>query len=100
MVVAEDGPARTVGVGRLDVTILLAADCPANLAPQRSAPSGSGAESPWGAGRGETAGESFGQWLWASTPRTHTLPRIRSESPAFDLHHPDFESSIPGKEAP
>ncbi|MYS90531.1 cytochrome ubiquinol oxidase subunit I, partial [Streptomyces sp. SID5464] len=40
---------------------------------------------PWGYGRSL-------EWATSCPPPRHnfvTLPRIRSESPAFDLHHPD-----------
>jgi cytochrome c oxidase subunit 1 len=42
-------------------------------------------DDPWGWGRSL-------EWATSSPPPRHnfvTLPRIRSESPAFDLHHPD-----------
>ncbi|GAA1520193.1 cytochrome c oxidase subunit I [Kribbella lupini] len=44
-----------------------------------------GVDDPWGWGRSL-------EWATSSPPPRHnfiTLPRIRSESPAFDLHHPD-----------
>ncbi|MFI6937563.1 cytochrome c oxidase subunit I [Streptomyces sp. NPDC050287] len=44
-----------------------------------------GSDDPWGYGRSL-------EWATASPPPRHNftaLPRIRSESPAFDLHHPD-----------
>ncbi len=44
-----------------------------------------GLDDPWGWGRSL-------EWATTSPPPRHnfvTLPRIRSESPAFDLHHPD-----------
>jgi cytochrome c oxidase subunit 1 len=49
-------------------------------------------DDPWGYGR---------SLEWATgcpTPRHnfHTMPRIRSESPAFDLHHPEFASAHDG----
>ncbi|MFE3882179.1 cytochrome c oxidase subunit I [Streptomyces lydicus] len=43
------------------------------------------ADDPWGFGRSL-------EWATSCPPPRHnftTLPRIRSESPAFDLHHPD-----------
>jgi cytochrome c oxidase subunit 1 len=42
-------------------------------------------DDPWGWGRSL-------EWATSSPPPRHnfvTLPRIRSESPAFDLHHPE-----------
>ncbi len=42
-------------------------------------------DDPWGYGRSL-------EWATSCPPPRHnfvTLPRIRSESPAFDLHHPD-----------
>ncbi|MFD8593832.1 cytochrome c oxidase subunit I [Kitasatospora sp. NPDC059646] len=50
----------------------------------RSAP-GVTVDDPWGYGRSL-------EWATSCPPPRHnfvTLPRIRSESPAFDLHHPD-----------
>ncbi|MBD0672741.1 cytochrome c oxidase subunit I [Streptomyces sp. CBMA156] len=47
-------------------------------------------DDPWGWGRSL-------EWATSSPPPPHnfrTLPRIRSESPAFDLHHPE----VPAKE--
>ena len=44
-----------------------------------------GVDDPWGWGRSL-------EWATSSPPprhNFHTLPRIRSESPAFDLHHPE-----------
>jgi cytochrome c oxidase subunit I len=44
-----------------------------------------GVDDPWGWGRSL-------EWATSSPPPRHNflqLPRIRSESPAFDLHHPD-----------
>ncbi|GKQ41465.1 putative cytochrome c oxidase subunit 1-alpha, partial [Streptomyces sp. A012304] len=41
---------------------------------------------PWGYGRSL-------EWATSCPPPRHnfvTLPRIRSESPAFDLHHPEL----------
>ena len=43
-------------------------------------------DDPWGWGRSL-------EWATSSPPPRHncvTLPRIRSESPAFDLHHPEI----------
>ncbi|GHC79556.1 aa3-type cytochrome oxidase subunit I [Streptomyces flavofungini] len=43
-------------------------------------------DDPWGFGRSL-------EWATSCPPPRHnfvTLPRIRSESPAFDLHHPEF----------
>ncbi|MBC2878163.1 MULTISPECIES: aa3-type cytochrome oxidase subunit I [Streptomyces] len=43
-------------------------------------------DDPWGYGRSL-------EWATACPPPRHnfcTLPRVRSESPAFDLHHPDI----------
>ncbi|MEU0034696.1 cytochrome ubiquinol oxidase subunit I, partial [Streptomyces sp. NPDC006333] len=43
-------------------------------------------DDPWGYGRSL-------EWATSCPPPRHnflTLPRIRSESPAFDLHHPDI----------
>jgi cytochrome c oxidase subunit I len=43
-------------------------------------------DDPWGYGRSL-------EWATSCPPPRHnfvTLPRIRSESPAFDLHHPDL----------
>ncbi|GAB2879909.1 aa3-type cytochrome oxidase subunit I [Nocardioides pacificus] len=45
-----------------------------------------GVDDPWGWGRSL-------EWATSSPPprhNFHTLPRIRSESPAFDLHHPEI----------
>ncbi|MGW3864326.1 cytochrome ubiquinol oxidase subunit I, partial [Streptomyces sp. NPDC005047] len=42
-------------------------------------------DDPWGYGRSL-------EWATSCPPPRHnflTLPRIRTESPAFDLHHPD-----------
>ncbi|MEU3099793.1 cytochrome ubiquinol oxidase subunit I, partial [Streptomyces sp. NPDC006967] len=44
-----------------------------------------GVDDPWGYGRSL-------EWATSCPPPRHnflTLPKIRSESPAFDLHHPD-----------
>ncbi|MFE2348865.1 aa3-type cytochrome oxidase subunit I [Kitasatospora cineracea] len=46
-------------------------------------------DDPWGYGRSL-------EWATSCPPPRHnftTLPRIRSESPAFDLHHPDIAES-------
>ncbi|CAM5651239.1 Cytochrome c oxidase subunit 1 OS=Streptomyces antimycoticus OX=68175 GN=ctaD1_3 PE=3 SV=1 [Streptomyces antimycoticus] len=46
------------------------------------------ADDPWGFGRSL-------EWVTSCPPPRHnftTLPRIRSESPAFDLHHPEVAS--------
>jgi cytochrome c oxidase subunit 1 len=43
-------------------------------------------DDPWGWGRSL-------EWATSSPPPRHnfvTIPRIRSESPAFDLHHPEI----------
>jgi cytochrome c oxidase subunit 1 len=43
-------------------------------------------DDPWGYGRSL-------EWATSCPPPRHnftTLPRVRSESPAFDLHHPDI----------
>jgi cytochrome c oxidase subunit 1 len=45
-----------------------------------------GVDDPWGWGRSL-------EWATSSPPPRHnftSLPRIRSESPAFDLHHPEL----------
>jgi cytochrome c oxidase subunit 1 len=45
-----------------------------------------GVDDPWGWGRSL-------EWATSSPPQRHNfvrLPRIRSESPAFDLHHPEI----------
>ncbi len=45
-----------------------------------------GTDDPWGYGRSL-------EWATSCPPPRHnftTLPRIRSESPAFDLHHPEI----------
>ncbi|MCH6160810.1 aa3-type cytochrome oxidase subunit I [Streptomyces marispadix] len=47
-------------------------------------------EDPWGYGRSL-------EWATSCPPPRHnfgTLPRIRSESPAFDLHHPEHSEGI------
>ena len=46
-------------------------------------------DDPWGWGRSL-------EWATSSPPPRHNfveVPRIRSESPAFDLHHPDIALS-------
>jgi len=48
-------------------------------------------EDPWGSGRSL-------EWATSSPPPRHNftvLPRIRSESPAFDLHHPEAADAEP-----
>ena len=56
-----------------------------------------GVDDPWGWGRSL-------EWATSSPPPRHnfvSLPRIRSESPAFDLHHPDIAmSEYPDSGAP
>ncbi|MCH0567205.1 MULTISPECIES: cytochrome c oxidase subunit I [unclassified Streptomyces] len=50
-----------------------------------------GTDDPWGYGRSL-------EWATSCPPPRHnflTLPRIRSESPAFDLHHPELAAAIP-----
>jgi cytochrome c oxidase subunit 1 len=45
-----------------------------------------GVDDPWGWGRSL-------EWATSSPPPRHnflSIPRIRSESPAFDLHHPEI----------
>ncbi|MFC9641042.1 cytochrome c oxidase subunit I [Streptomyces mirabilis] len=52
-------------------------------------------DDPWGFGRSL-------EWATSCPPPRHnfvTLPRIRSESPAFDLHHPQY-GAIPQESAP
>ena len=56
-----------------------------NVYKSRKAPQ-VGVDDPWGWGRSL-------EWATSSPPPRHnfdSLPRIRSESPAFDLHHPDL----------
>jgi cytochrome c oxidase subunit 1 len=51
-------------------------------------------DDPWGFGRSL-------EWATSCPPPRHnftTLPRIRSESPAFDLHHPEHAALIPQPE--
>jgi cytochrome c oxidase subunit 1 len=46
-------------------------------------------DDPWGYGRSL-------EWATSCPPPRHnfsSMPRIRSESPAFDLHHPEFASA-------
>jgi cytochrome c oxidase subunit 1 len=47
-------------------------------------------DDPWGWGRSL-------EWATSCPPPRHNfdrLPRIRSESPAFDLHHPEVGSAV------
>jgi cytochrome c oxidase subunit 1 len=49
-----------------------------------------GVDDPWGWGRSL-------EWATSSPPPRHnfvSLPRIRSDSPAFDLHHPDIAGVV------
>lgn len=49
-------------------------------------------DDPWGFGRSL-------EWATSCPPPRHnfvTLPRVRSESPAFDLHHPQYGLLAPG----
>ncbi|WP_320784527.1 cytochrome c oxidase subunit I [Streptomyces sp. CRN 30] len=51
-------------------------------------------DDPWGFGRSL-------EWATSCPPPRHnftTLPRIRSESPAFDLHHPQYAAETPQPE--
>ncbi|MFG3012618.1 cytochrome c oxidase subunit I [Streptomyces cinerochromogenes] len=51
-------------------------------------------DDPWGYGRSL-------EWATSCPPPRHnfvTLPRIRSESPAFDLHHPEYAAQTPQPE--
>ncbi|WP_155055507.1 aa3-type cytochrome oxidase subunit I [Streptomyces blattellae] len=51
-------------------------------------------DDPWGYGRSL-------EWATSCPPPRHnflTLPRIRSESPAFDLHHPEYAELAPERE--
>ncbi|MEV0175987.1 cytochrome c oxidase subunit I [Streptomyces sp. NPDC050803] len=51
-------------------------------------------DDPWGYGRSL-------EWATSCPPPRHnftTLPRIRSESPAFDLHHPEYAELVPERE--
>ncbi|MEU5208629.1 cytochrome c oxidase subunit I [Streptomyces sp. NPDC020742] len=48
-------------------------------------------DDPWGFGRSL-------EWATSCPPprhNFHTLPRVRSDSPAFDLHHPEVEAAAP-----
>ncbi|MFD3721962.1 cytochrome ubiquinol oxidase subunit I, partial [Streptomyces sp. NPDC058674] len=50
-------------------------------------------DDPWGYGRSL-------EWATSCPPPRHnfvTLPRVRSEGPAFDLHHPEIAAHDPGK---
>ncbi|MGW2100545.1 aa3-type cytochrome oxidase subunit I [Streptomyces olivaceoviridis] len=50
-----------------------------------------GMDDPWGYGRSL-------EWATSCPPPRHNftaLPRIRSDSPAFDLHHPEFKERLP-----
>ncbi|MEU2157410.1 cytochrome c oxidase subunit I [Streptomyces sp. NPDC019396] len=52
-------------------------------------------DDPWGYGRSL-------EWATSCPPPRHnflTLPRIRSESPAFDMHHPEFAEIQSGGES-
>lgn len=43
------------------------------------------------------------EWATSCPPPRHnflTLPRIRSESPAFDLHHPEITAAATRPETP
>ena len=54
-----------------------------------------GVDDPWGWGRSL-------EWATSCPPPRHnfvSLPRIRSESPAFDLHHPEFAPVRPAPSA-
>ncbi|GGX35680.1 putative cytochrome c oxidase subunit 1-alpha [Streptomyces malachitofuscus] len=51
-------------------------------------------DDPWGYGRSL-------EWATSCPPPRHnftTLPRVRSESPAFDLHHPEYAALTPQPE--
>ncbi|MCD7441778.1 cytochrome c oxidase subunit I [Streptomyces lincolnensis] len=51
-------------------------------------------DDPWGFGRSL-------EWATSCPPPRHnftTLPRVRSESPAFDLHHPQYAAEAPQPE--
>jgi cytochrome c oxidase subunit 1 len=53
-------------------------------------------DDPWGWGRSL-------EWATSCPPPRHnfvTLPRIRSESPAFDLHHPEIAAMELGESDP
>ncbi|GAA3071238.1 aa3-type cytochrome oxidase subunit I [Streptomyces glomeratus] len=48
-------------------------------------------DDPWGYGRSL-------EWATSCPPPRHNftaLPRVRSDSPAFDLHHPEFRQELP-----
>ncbi|TJZ44486.1 cytochrome c oxidase subunit I [Streptomyces piniterrae] len=48
-------------------------------------------DDPWGFGRSL-------EWATSCPPprhNFHTLPRVRSDSPAFDLHHPEVAAGVP-----
>ncbi|MEU0400575.1 cytochrome c oxidase subunit I [Streptomyces sp. NPDC006197] len=48
-------------------------------------------DDPWGYGRSL-------EWATSCPPPRHnftSLPRVRSDSPAFDLHHPEYEAELP-----
>ncbi|MFJ8098500.1 aa3-type cytochrome oxidase subunit I [Streptomyces griseofuscus] len=50
-----------------------------------------GMDDPWGYGRSL-------EWATSCPPPRHNfvaLPRVRSDSPAFDLHHPEFKEELP-----
>ncbi|MER6978306.1 cytochrome c oxidase subunit I [Streptomyces carpinensis] len=51
-------------------------------------------DDPWGYGRSL-------EWATSCPPPRHNfteLPRVRSDSPAFDLHHPDIQQELPAAE--
>jgi cytochrome c oxidase subunit 1 len=53
-------------------------------------------DDPWGYGRSL-------EWATSCPPPRHnflTLPRVRSESPAFDLHHPEITAAAAQLETP
>ncbi|WSQ08065.1 cytochrome c oxidase subunit I [Streptomyces sp. NBC_01231] len=53
-----------------------------------------GVDDPWGFGRSL-------EWTTSCPPPRHnftTLPRVRSEAPAFDLHYPEYAAQIPQPE--
>ncbi|MEV2217859.1 cytochrome c oxidase subunit I [Streptomyces sp. NPDC050997] len=53
-----------------------------------------GVDDPWGYGRSL-------EWATSCPPPRHnflTLPRVRSDAPAFDLHHPEYAAQIPQPE--
>ncbi|MEV7687457.1 cytochrome c oxidase subunit I [Streptomyces bungoensis] len=50
-------------------------------------------DDPWGYGRSL-------EWATSCPPPRHNftaLPRVRSDSPAFDLHHPEFREELPAE---